>query len=150
MADAALDALLPIGDLGAAFALAPFLGTVGVADRHSHDRDRRLNLRDRLYTGYSPPGADDYLGADLLAQDAVWRTDVAGLLGRDRRRLQAQAERADGGGGFRHDRVGAGTPVSERQIKALQLQIEADYLGREQPQRLLQQLPPGLVAFEYG
>ncbi len=39
--------------------------------------------------------------------------------------------------------------LAERKIEALQLQLETDCLRREYAQRLLQQLLPGFVAFEY-
>ncbi len=89
-ADAALDPLGAERDLVVAFALAPLLRAVGVADRHPHDRDRRVDAAERHDARQPAAGADDHLAADLLAQDPVRRADVAAHLRRDRRRLQAE------------------------------------------------------------
>ena len=104
-ADAPLDPLRPERDLVVALALAPLLRAVGVADRHAHDRDRRVHAAERHDAGDPPPGADDHLAADLLAEDPVRRADVVAPLGRDRRGLQAEAVLADRRGGLVHDLV---------------------------------------------
>ena len=63
-----------------AFALAPLLRAVGVADRHADDRDRRVHAAERDDARDAPAGADDHAAADLLAQDAVRRADVVAPL----------------------------------------------------------------------
>ena len=77
VADAALDPLRAERDLVVALALAPFLRAVRVADGHAHDRDRRVHAAERDDARNAPPGPDDHLAADLLAQDPVRRADVA-------------------------------------------------------------------------
>ena len=76
VADPPLDPLGPEGDLVVAFALAPLLRPVRVADRHAHDRDRGVHAAERDDAGDPAAGADDHLAADLLAEDAVGRADV--------------------------------------------------------------------------
>ena len=49
--------------------------------------------------------------------------------------------------GFRDDDVPSRPAVGEREIEALQFELDPDYLGREHAQRLLEQFLPGLVAF---
>ena len=76
VADAPLDALRAERDLVVALALAPLLGAVRVADRHAHDRDRRVHAAERDDAGNAAARAHDHLAADLLAQDPVRRADV--------------------------------------------------------------------------
>src|SRR5262245_65663710 len=76
-AEAALDPLRPVGDLVVALALAPLLRPVGVSDGHSHDGDRSVDAAERHDARNPASGADDHLSADLLAQYAVRRADVA-------------------------------------------------------------------------
>ena len=105
VADAALDPLGAERDLVVALALAPLLRAVGVADGHAHDRDRRVDAAERRDARDAAAGADDHLAADLLAEDAVRRADVAAALRRDRRGLQAEPVLADRRGGLVHDPV---------------------------------------------
>ena len=92
MAGGARDLLRQVGDLVVALALAPLLGAVGVVDGHADDRDRVIDAGDRPDDARdAPPGADDHLAVDLLAQDAVGGADVVLALGRDGRGLQAEA-----------------------------------------------------------
>src|SRR5581483_12094863 len=46
------------------------------------------------------------------------------------------------------DRVLGRAPVLEREIEARELQFDADHVGRERPQGLLEELLPRLVALE--
>ena len=89
VADAPLDPLGAERGLVVALALAPFLRAVGVADRHPHDRDRRVHAAEGNDPRDAPAGADDHAAADLLAQDPVRRADVVRAFRRDRRALQA-------------------------------------------------------------
>ena len=56
--------------------------------------------------------SDDYLSADLLAENLVRRADVADPFRRDRRGLQAQAGVSDGVRSLVHDTVLRRTPSS--------------------------------------
>ena len=147
-ADAARDALGAVGDLVAVLGLAPLLGAVGVADRHAHHRDRVVHARHRRDARDAPPGADDHLAVDRLAQQAVGAADVVGALRRDRRRLEAEARRGHRRRRRRHDLVVGLAPVVEREVVVLQLDLDPGHGGVEHPQRLLEQLLPGLVALE--
>ena len=98
--------------------------------------------------GDPPAGADDHLAVDLLAQDAVRRADVVVALGRDRRGLDPEAGLAHRGGGLGDDAVVGLAPVLEREVVALELELEAADVGVEHAQRLLEQLLAGLVALE--
>ena len=147
-ADAPLDLHRPEGDLVLAVALAPLLGAVGIADRHSHDRDRLVYAADRHDAGDAPSGAHDDVTADLLAQDPVRAADVVLALGRDGGRLQPETRLPDSGRGLVDDLILCRTPRVEGQVEAGQLELEADDVGREYAQRLLQQLLPGLVPLE--
>src|SRR5205085_4312839 len=89
-ADGALDPLRAERDLRVALALTPFLRTVGVADRHPHDGDWRVHAAERNDARDAAPGAYDHLAADLLAQDAIRRTDVIARLWRHRRGFQSE------------------------------------------------------------
>src|SRR5436190_5965177 len=91
VADAALDALGTESDLVVALALAPLFRAIGVADRHPDDRDRRVHAAERRHARNAASRADDDPAADLLAEDAVRRADVAAALGCDRGGLQSQA-----------------------------------------------------------
>ena len=118
-ADAALDPLGAERDLVVALALAPLLRAVGVADRHAHDRDRRVDAAERDDARDAPAGADDHLAADLLAEDPVRRADVVAALGRDRRRLQAEAvPRAIAAAASYTTRFCGRAAVLERQVEA--------------------------------
>src|SRR5204863_5792812 len=104
-ADAALDSLRAERDLVVSFAFAPLLRAVGVADRHAHDRDRRVDAPERDHSRNAAACADDYAAADLLAQDPVRRADVVPALRRDRRGLQPEAVLTDRAGRVVDDAV---------------------------------------------
>ena len=147
-ADRPLDPLRPERDLVVALAFAPLLRAVGVADRHAHDRDRVVHAAERHDAGDPAAGADDHLAADLLAQDPVRRADAVARLGRHGRRLQPEAVLADRRGSLVHDPVLRRTPALEREVEARELELETDHVGREHPERLLEQLLARLVALE--
>ena len=52
-------------------------------------------------------------------------------------------------GGLGADRVLGPAPVLQREVEALQLDVDADHIRVEHPQCLLEQLLPGLVALEH-
>ena len=95
-------------------------------------------------------GADDDLAVDALAQDPVGRADVVLALGRDRRRLDAEARRAHRRGGLVDDLVAGLAALLEREVVAVELEREPDDVGVEHAEGLLEQLLPGLVALEDG
>ena len=148
VADPALDSLGAERDLVVALAFAPLLRAVRVADRHANDRDRRVDAAERRDAGDPPSGADDHPAADLLAKDAVRRADVAAPLRRDRGGFQPEPVLADGRGGLVHDAVvGLAAPL-EREVEPRELELDADHVGREHAEALLQELLAGLVALE--
>jgi hypothetical protein len=148
VADSPLDSLGPESDLGIAVPLAPFVRSVRVAHRHADDRDRREHPADRDDAGNATAGADDHLAAELLPEDAVRRADVALGLGRDRRRLEPHPGLAERGRPLVDDGVAARAAGCEREVVAGEADLEPDHVRREHSQRFLEQLLPGLVAFE--
>src|SRR5580698_9390084 len=84
------DCLGAAGDFVAVFGFAPLGCTVRVTHRHANDRNRSVNSGDRPYARQAPSGTDDHLAVDSFAQDAIWRTDVALLLGRNRGGLETE------------------------------------------------------------
>jgi len=142
------DALRSQRDLVLAAALAPLLRAVRVPDRHSHDRDGRVHTPERDDARNSSTRSHDHLAADLLAQDPIRRADVAGALRRHGRGLQSEAVVADRGRGLVDDAVGRGAAALERQVEARQLKVDADDVGGEDAQCLLEQLLARLVSFE--
>ena len=122
------------------------LRPVGVADGHAHHHDRVDDRRRRGHAGDAPARPHDDRSADALAQDAVGAADVARRLRGDGGRLEPQARLAHGGRGLADDLVGRGPPVPEGQVEPHQLEIEPEHAGVEHPQRLVEQLLPGLVA----
>ena len=147
-ADPTLDALGAEGKLGLAFPLAPFLGPVGVADRHANHRDGRVNAADRQYARDAPAGADDDVAADLLAQDPVRAPHVVCALRRDRRGLEPETGFDDGSGGLVDDSV-TGCPARlEREVEAIELQRHADDVRGKDTQRFLEEFLTRLVALE--
>ena len=148
-ADPPLDPLGAEGDLVVALALAPLLRAVRVADRHPHDRDRRVDAAERDDAGDAAPGAHDHLAADLLAQDPVRRADVVAALGRDRRRLEPEPVLADRTRRLVHDLVLGRAAVLEREVEARELELDPDHVRLERTQPFLEQLLPGLVALEH-
>src|ERR671924_88869 len=147
-ADPALDALGAEGGLVGVRALAPLLGAVGVPDGHAHDGDRRVHAAERDDAGDAASRADDDFAADLLPEDAVRRADVAGSFGRDRRRLQTEPALADRGRRLHDDFVLRRPPRLEREVEALELEVEPDHVRREDAERLVEQLLARLVALE--
>jgi hypothetical protein len=148
-ADPPLDAFRAERDLVVAVAFAPFRRAVRVADRHAHDRDRSVHAAQRDHAGDAAAGADDDAAADLLAEDAVRGADVVASLGRDRRRLQAEAVLADRARGVVDDgvlRVPAGL---QREIEAGKVELDPGHVRAEHAQRLLQQFLAGLVALQH-
>src|SRR5207302_4759436 len=99
----------------------------------------RVDAAERDDAGDSPARADDDLPADLLAQDPVRGADVVATFRRDRRRLEAEARLADRGGRLVDDRVSRRPPGLEREVEPAQLELEADDIRREHPQRLLEE-----------
>ena len=103
-------------------------------------------------TGVTPgmpaPRAHDHLPVDRLAQDPVRAADVVGALGRDRRRLQAQPVSRIALGRLGADLVVGLATVLQREVEALDLDLDPEHSGIEHPQRLLEQLLPRLVAVE--
>ena len=148
VADAPLDPLGAERRLVVALALAPLLRAVGVADRHAHDRDRRVHAAERHDARDAPARAHDHAAADLLAQDPVRRADVAGAFRRDRRRLQPQPVLADRPRRLVHDAVRGRAAVLEREVEARELELEPDHVRLQDAQRLLEQLLARLVALE--
>src|SRR5579864_3468133 len=148
VADAALDALRAERDLVVTLALTPLARAVRVADGHAHDRDRRIDAGDRDDSGDAAAGADDDLPADLLAQDPIRRADAAALLGRDRRRLQAEPVLSDRSRTLVRDAVLRLDAPLEREVETRELELHSDHVRPENAQRLLEQLLAGLVALE--
>ncbi len=72
-----------------------------------------MDSAERHDAGNPAAGADDDLSADLLAKHAVRGADVAGPLGRDRRRFQAVSVLLDRGSGLVDDLVLGRSPVLE-------------------------------------
>ena len=149
-ADPALDPLCPEGRFVHPFSLPPLLRAVGVADGHADDRDRRVHAAVRNDPRDSPARADDHATADLLAENPVRRADVVGPFRRDRRRLQPEPVLADRGRRLMHHLVLRRPARFEREVVPVEGEVEADDLRIEHAQRFVEQLLPGLVAFEDG
>ena len=147
-ADASLDPLGAKRDLGVALSLAPLLGAVGVADCHANDGDRSVDTAERHHARDPAARANDHLAADLLAEDAVRRADVVLSLRGDGGRFQAQPVLADRARRLEHDVVPGLAALCQRQIEARQRELDADDVGAQDTQRLLEQLLPGLVTLE--
>src|SRR5262249_10161856 len=112
------------------------------------DRDRRMHTSERRNARNPASGPDDDPAADLLPENAVGGADVAAPLRGDRRRLQPETVLADRRSGLVHDPVVGLTPPFEREIEARELELYPDYVGLEHTKALLEELLPGLVAFE--
>ena len=123
-------------------------GAVGVADRHAHDRDRRVHAAERHDAGNATTGAHDHLATDLLAQDAVRRADIVARLRRDRRGLQSEPVPADRLRGLVNDAVAGRAAARQREVEPRQRHLDADHVRGEHSQRLLEELLAGLVALE--
>ena len=147
-ADSTLDALGAERKLALAFPLAPFLGPVGVADRHANHRDGRVNPSDRQHPWDAPAGADDDVAADLLAQDPVRAPHVVCALRRDRRSLEPETRLDDGSSGLVDDGV-TGCPTRfEREVEAVELQRHAHDVRGKDAQGFLEQFLTRLVALK--
>ena len=147
-ADAARDPLGAERDLVAVLLLAALLGAVRVADRHANDGDRVVDAGHRRHARYAPPGPDDHLAVDGLAQQPVRAAHVVLALGRDRGRLEAEARLAHGRGGLVTTSLLGLAAVVEREVEVLELELDLQHLGIEHAQRLLEQLLTGFVALE--
>src|SRR6185369_9312298 len=101
-------------------------------------------------SGDAAPGADDHVAADLLPQDAIRAADVVLALGRNGGGLQAEAVLPDGCRGLVDDLVVRAPTGLEREVEALELELEADHVGREDANGLFEQFLPGLVPLEDG
>ena len=121
------------------------LRPVGVADGHPDHHDRVDDRRRRGHAGYAPARPHDDRAVHTLPQDAIGAPHVARRLRGDGGRLEAQTRFAHGRGGLADDLVGGGPPVPEGQVEPHQLEIEPEDAGVEHPQRLVEQLLPGLV-----
>ena len=148
-ANRALDPLGSESRLVVALSLAPLLRAVGAADRHSDDRDRRMDAAERRHPGNPPARANDHRAADLLTQDAVGRTDVVGAFGRDRGRLQTEPRLLESHSRLVDDRVVRRPPRLQGEVEARELELETDYVRRENANRLLEELLTRLVALEH-
>ena len=94
-------------------------------------------------------GPHDHLAVDRLADQAVGAADVIGALRGDRRRLDPEAGLRHRGCGLRADIVVSPATALEREVEPLEVHLQADHAGSDHPQRLLEQLLPGLVALEH-
>src|SRR5919109_4960417 len=108
-----------------------------------------MDTTERDDAGDAASGPDDDAAADLLAEDPVRRADVVLAFRRDRRRLQAEAVLPDRRGGVVDDRVVGPSPRLEREVEARQIELEADHVRHEHPQRFLEELLAGLVTLEH-
>ena len=57
--------------------------------------------------------------------------------------------RGNGGGGLVHDLVAGAPPAVEGEVEPLERELEADHLGSEHADRLLEQVLTRLVALEH-
>src|SRR5262245_5878003 len=146
--DAPLDSLGAERKLVVVVALAPLGRAVRVADRHAHDRDRRMHTSDGSNAGNTTTRADDHLAADLLAQDAVRRADVVESLRSPRRGLQPEPVLADRRRRLVDNLVVRRTAISEREVVARKLELDVDHIRGEDPQSFLEELLTRLVTFE--
>ena len=124
--DGALDALGAKCCFCVAFPFAPLLRPVRVADRHAHDRYRRMRAADGSNAGDPPAGANDHLPADLLAENPVGRADVTGDFGCGRRGLQSQSCLANGCGCLVDDGVLRGPAIGEGEVVAREVELDSD------------------------
>jgi hypothetical protein len=108
-----------------------------------------VHAGDRRHSRQAPAGPHDHLSVDLFAQDAVGRSDVACALWSDRGCLQAQSRHEHRLGGLRDDLVAGRASMTQREIEALELEVDAQQLRIEQAHRLLEQLLSGLIALHH-
>jgi hypothetical protein len=106
----------------------------------------RMDAADGAHPGKAPPGADDHLAVDLVTQDRIWTSDVAGDLRGDGRRFQAEAALAHGARRLVDDLVLRRSPRRQRKIESAELKLDADDRGIQDSKRFLEQFLPGLVA----
>ena len=147
-ADPALDPLGAERDLVVTLAFAPLLRPVSVADRHPHDRDRRVNAAERHNAGNASPGADDHLAADLLAEDPVRRADVLRPSGVTVAAFRPSPCSRIAWAASCTTRSRS-PPVLEREVEPWEIELDADHVRREDAQGLFEQLLPGFVPFEH-
>ena len=149
-ADAPFDALRAESDFVVPFAFAPLLRTVGISDRHAHDRDRRVYAAERHHARDATPGPDDDLPADLLPQDAVRRADVVAPFRGDRGGLEAEALLSDRLRSLVDDPVVRRLPRAQREVETGELELEAGHLRGEDAQGFLQEFLARVVALEHN
>src|SRR5205814_4729836 len=142
------DLLGPEGPLVEVLAFAPLARAVGVVDGHADHGDGGVDAGQRADARDAPAGAHDDPTVDLLAQNRVGAADVAGALGRDGRRFDAEAELAEALGGVEHALVASAAALLEREVVVVGLDLEAEHLAVEEAQSLAEQLFPGLVAMQ--
>ncbi len=73
-----------------------------------------MHAADGKHAGNPPAGAHDHLAADVLAENAVRRTDVVSPFWGDRGGLQAEPVVCDSARGRVHHAVRRPPPVAER------------------------------------
>ncbi len=139
------------GDLvgRALVALAPLLGAVGVLDGHAHDRRSGCGRR----RSASTPGIRRPVRTMTLPSTSSRRMRLgeptsslpSGVIVAALSPKPALAHRR---GRLVDDLVVGLAPVVEGEIVAVELELEAEDLGVEHPEGLLEQLLPGLVALE--
>ncbi len=131
-----------------ALALAPLLGAVRVANGHPADRDGVVDARHGRHAGNPPAGPHDHLAADRLAQDAVRAADIVGAFRGDRRRLEAQSSLGHALRRFVYDLVVRRAAVLQREVVALDLELDPKHVLVEDAKRLVEELLPRLVPVE--
>ena len=98
--------------------------------------------------GDPPARADDHGPVDALADQAVGAADVVLALRGYRRRLQPQAGLLHRGRRFGADLVFGGAPLLQREVEAIELDLEAEDIRVEDGERRLEQLLTGLISLE--
>ena len=93
-------------------------------------------------------GSHDDAAADRFAQNAIGRADVAVALGRNRRGFESDTVTPYSRSGVRHYAIIRGAPVLERQIEALESNLQSGDARVEDAQCFDQQFLSGLIAFE--
>ena len=122
------------------------LRPVGVAHGHAHDHDRMDDGRRWGHARDTPPRPHDDRAAHALPQNAIRTADVAGRLGVMVAALSPKPVSRMAAAASRTTSLARRPPVSEREVEPEQFEVEAEDAGIEHPQRLVEQLLPGLVA----
>ena len=107
-----------------------------------------MHSRERADARDPAAGPHDDPAVDLLAEDGVRAAHVARALGRDRRRLDAEAELAEGRGGVQDTLVSGAAALLERQVEIAGLDLDAEHARVEQAQGLTKKLFARLVAVQ--